>query len=417
MMMARLGGASSRSMLCRSMINARAAHVGGGGGGGGGAGPERAGATAARAAAGTVWRSAAEVEGLVRRIECRLDISLDETSIYASPTPSGAGPGADAPGATAAQQHGRRRRVRQQMFHSSFSRLRPEATPSVAAHAGASGPGGGGADGRGGSGSGGSGGNGAADGRRVSIDNLFVNTRAPPPPPAAAPEAAAAAPRDASDDSQLSKYSGAIDAGDVGAPADARANPIVVIISGPSGVGKDAVVQLLQDRRRELKFVVTATTRAKRDGEVDGVDYFFVSKGDFESMLERDELLEHAVVYGDYKGIPKQQVRDLLRAGDDVVLRLDVQGAATVRGLIPDAVSIFITAESDRALVSRLISRKTEDEDTLTLRVETARKEFLRISEFDYVVVNEEGKLSEAVDAIAYIVDMEKMWRRSYEAL
>ena len=353
-----------------------------------------------------------EVEGLVRRIEGRLDISLDDTSIYTSP-PSTAEVGVDA-GPTG-QQHGRRRRVRQQMFHSAFSRLRPIAGPYVAAHASSGKAVGGGGDGR------------LGDDEKASIDNLFVNTRLPSssaPPTSSATAAAqslSSAPlRDEfDDDSTLSKYSGMI-AGDDGNVAfhddqdAAGSNPIVLIISGPSGVGKDAVVQLLQDRRRELKFVVTATTRAKREGETDGVDYFFMSKDEFESMLDNDELLEHAVVYGDYKGIPKQQVRDLLRDGNDVVLRLDVQGAATVRGLIPDAVSIFITAESDRALVSRLISRKTEDEDTLTVRVQTAREEFLRIGEFDYVVVNEEGKLSEAADAIAYIVDMEKMRRRSY---
>lgn len=194
----------------------------------------------------------------------------------------------------------------------------------------------------------------------------------------------------------------------------AAENPIVVIISGPSGVGKDAVVRLLQRRRPDLKFVVTATTRHRRETEVDGVDYFFVSREQFESMIAKGELLEHATVYGDYKGIPKQQVRDLLALDQDVVLRLDVQGAATVRRILPDAVSIFITAESDKALEQRLVQRKTEDIETLNLRVETARREFTRVAEFDYVVVNEEGQLSAAVDAISYIIDIEKRTKRAY---
>ena len=139
-------------------------------------------------------------------------------------------------------------------------------------------------------------------------------------------------------------------------------HPAVIVISGPSGVGKDAVIRRLQELRPELHMVVTATSRAMRPGEVDGVDYFFVTTGEFEDMIEQGELIEHAVVYGEYKGIPKQQVREKLDMNTDVVLRLDVQGAATVRGLIPDAVFIFLVAESEACLARRLVVRMWKEE-------------------------------------------------------
>jgi len=162
------------------------------------------------------------------------------------------------------------------------------------------------------------------------------------------------------------------------------ARPLLIVISGPSGVGKDAVINRLQEVRSDMHFVVTATTRPKRDGEEDGRDYIFTDKSHFEEMIAKGELLEHAMVYGDYKGIPKQQVRRALSKGTDVVLRLDVQGASTIRKLIPGSVSIFLVAENERALVKRLLSRKTEPLDKAILRVETAQKETQRISEFDY---------------------------------
>eukprot|EP00803_Ostreobium_quekettii_P005371 evm.model.scf_2012.2 EVM.evm.TU.scf_2012.2 scf_2012:27642-29870(-) len=119
-------------------------------------------------------------------------------------------------------------------------------------------------------------------------------------------------------------------------------------------------------------------------------------------------MLEHAVVYGEYKGVPRQQVDDALAKGTDVVLRLDVQGAATVRRVLPEAISIFLVASSEEELVNRLVSRDTESADKLLLRVETARKEAERIKEFDYVVVNREGQMEEAVAAICGIIDAEK---------
>ena len=191
--------------------------------------------------------------------------------------------------------------------------------------------------------------------------------------------------------------------------------PLVLVVSGSSGVGKDAVVRRLLELRPELGMVVTATDRAMRPGEVDGRDYHFVSTAEFERMARDGELVEHAVVYGQHKGIPKRSVRDRVDAGLDVVLRLDVQGAATVRRMIPEAVHVFLAAESEGALARRLAARGTETVAELAERVETARAETARIDEFDYVVVNAEGKLEDAAERVAAVVDAEKC-RRGREA-
>src|SRR4026208_1693184 len=130
--------------------------------------------------------------------------------------------------------------------------------------------------------------------------------------------------------------------------------PLLIVISGPSGAGKDTVMQRMQERGLPFHFVVTATTRPQRVSEVDGKDYFFVSKEEFARMIDEDELIEHAIVYGDYKGIPKQQVREALASGMDVVMRIDLQGAEFVRKLAPEALMIFIATENEEALVQRL---------------------------------------------------------------
>ncbi|GBG69988.1 hypothetical protein CBR_g4816 [Chara braunii] len=188
-----------------------------------------------------------------------------------------------------------------------------------------------------------------------------------------------------------------------------KQKPIMLVISGASGVGKDAVIERLLEVRRDLHFVVTATTRARRPNEVDGKDYIFVSKSEFERMIHENELLEHAMVYGEHKGVPKKQLREPMARGKDVVMRVDVQGAATVRSIVGNgAVFIFLVAESEAALTKRLIGRKTETPDKLLVRVKTAAEELRRMIEFDYVVVNEEGHLEETVRRIGAIIDTEK---------
>jgi len=184
--------------------------------------------------------------------------------------------------------------------------------------------------------------------------------------------------------------------------------PVLIVLSGPSGVGKDSVIQGLKQTNYPFYFVVTATTRPIRPNERDGVDYHFVSVGEFAEMIENDELLEYAVVYGDYKGIPKKHVREALASGQDVIMRIDVQGAATIRALVPNAVTIFLTAESEEELVRRLQLRKTEEPDQLKMRIVTARRELRRFTEFDYIVINREERLDEAVNEVLSIIRAEK---------
>lgn len=183
--------------------------------------------------------------------------------------------------------------------------------------------------------------------------------------------------------------------------------PLLIVISGPSGVGKDAVIKGMKARQIDFHFVVTATTRPPRQGEIDGVDYIFVSPERFAEMIDHDELLEYALVYNDYKGVPKEQVRKALASRKDVIMRVDVQGAARIREITSGALLIFLTTENESEMVSRLQKRDTESSDDLVMRIATARQEFKRIPEYDYIVVNREGQLDEAIDTILAIIKAE----------
>jgi guanylate kinase len=183
--------------------------------------------------------------------------------------------------------------------------------------------------------------------------------------------------------------------------------PLLIVLSGPSGVGKDSVLNRMKECGLPFHFVVTATTRPKRSDEIDGKDYFFVSSDEFARMIEADELLEYAIVYNDYKGIPKQQVREALASGKDVIMRIDVQGAATIRKLVPGAVLVFLTTENEEDMVQRLQARRTETPEGLKLRIATARQELKRAHEFDYAVVNKQSCLDETVDDISAIITAE----------
>jgi len=184
--------------------------------------------------------------------------------------------------------------------------------------------------------------------------------------------------------------------------------PLLIVISGPSGVGKDTVIQRMKERNLPFHFVVTATTRSPRPNEVHGKDYFFYSPDKFAEMIEKGELLEYAIVYNDYKGIPREQVMDALASGKDVIMRLDVQGAATIRKLCPDALMIFLTIQDEDEMVNRLQERKTETPEELKLRIATARQEMTHIRSFDYVVINREFHLDETVDIIISIIVAEQ---------
>jgi guanylate kinase len=180
--------------------------------------------------------------------------------------------------------------------------------------------------------------------------------------------------------------------------------PLLIVLSGPSGVGKDSVLNRMREHGLPFHFVVTATTRPRREDETQGKDYFFVTSDEFARMIEDDELLEYAIVYNDYKGIPKQQVREALASGQDVIMRIDVQGAATIRKLVPNAVLIFLTTESEADMVERLQKRRSETPEGLKLRIATARQELKRAREFDYAVVNKACFLDETVKNIHAII-------------
>ncbi len=191
-------------------------------------------------------------------------------------------------------------------------------------------------------------------------------------------------------------------------PDASSAPPLLVVLSGPSGVGKDAALDALKLLDRPWRFVVTATTRPQRPGEQDGVDYIFLETAAFLKMKERDDLLESAQVYDYWYGVPRNQVRRGLQDGKDVILKVDVQGADTVRGLAPDALFIFMIPSSLDELRSRLTKRKTETPSQIALRLSNAQSELGRIGEFDYRVVNREGQLEQAVAEIDAIITAEK---------
>jgi guanylate kinase len=183
---------------------------------------------------------------------------------------------------------------------------------------------------------------------------------------------------------------------------------LLVVLTGPSGVGKDVTLQRMRDLGLNYHYVVTVTTRARRSDEKDGVHYFFKTRQEYERMLKNGELLEHAEVYGNYYGIPRSQVVEPLRKGIDVIMKPDVQGAHTMREKEPDAIYIFLAPPSMEDLASRLYHRKTEDPQELASRLKVAREEMHAISDFDYIVVNRNNELDETVEEIEAIIEAEK---------
>ena len=188
-----------------------------------------------------------------------------------------------------------------------------------------------------------------------------------------------------------------------------QASPLLlVVLSGPSGVGKDAALTELKGLDRQWHFAVTATTRPQRPGEREGVDYIFLDNTTFLAMKDRGEFLEYAQVYGRWYGVPRSQVLQGFEGGNDVILKIDVQGAETVRGLAPEAVFIFMVPGSFQELHERLTSRMTENSQDMELRLKTADEELNRAPEFDYRVVNRNGNLTQAVAEIDAIITAEK---------
>lgn len=184
--------------------------------------------------------------------------------------------------------------------------------------------------------------------------------------------------------------------------------PLLVVVSGPSGAGKDATLKRMQARKMPFHFLVTTTTRPRRPTELEGVDYHFATIPEFQAKLERGDFLEHANVYGNLYGNSRSDIENALAAGSDVIMRIDVQGAATIRKNVKDAIFIFLLSTLAE-LETRLRARKTETEDSLRVRLNTAAQEMLELVHFDYCLRNEDRHLDHTVDDIESIIRAEKL--------
>ncbi len=185
--------------------------------------------------------------------------------------------------------------------------------------------------------------------------------------------------------------------------------PLLVVISGPSGAGKDSVLARMKEQPLPYHYAVTATTRPMREHESNGREYIFVSRDEFRRMIDDEELLEWAEVYGELYGVPRSQVTEAHAQGQDAVVKTDVQGAATIRQLAPDAVLVFIAPPSIEELERRLRSRRTESDESLETRLGMAEKEMADSALFDHIVVNETGELDGTVSAVVDIVARERL--------
>lgn len=190
--------------------------------------------------------------------------------------------------------------------------------------------------------------------------------------------------------------------------AGQTANPLLIVISGPSGVGKDAILSRLKASNSGFEYVTTFTTRPKRATEKDKVDYNFVSEEQFKAMLKQDELLEHAQVYGNWYGVPKKKVKEALQKGHDTIIKVDIQGAATIKKLVPQALFIFIAPPSLEELLRRLRQRRTESRFDLDKRTRAAEAEMKQLPLFEYVVVSKNDGIDAAIAQIQAIVTAEK---------
>jgi guanylate kinase len=195
-----------------------------------------------------------------------------------------------------------------------------------------------------------------------------------------------------------------------GSEADASASGLVFVLSGPSGVGKSTLIELLKRDAFPITYCVTATTRPRRAGEEHGTHYYFLSDEEYDAMLATDEFLEHAVVHNLYRyGIPLHSIREGLRAGTDLIMAPDVQGASTVRWKLPNAITIFLRPPALDELAPRLAARGTETDEERRIRLETAEREMQRVSEYDYVIVNQRGQPEQAMSDLKAIIRAERM--------
>ena len=191
-------------------------------------------------------------------------------------------------------------------------------------------------------------------------------------------------------------------------PINLPTRPLFIVLSGPSGVGKDAVLSRMRELNYPLEYITTVTTRPQRASERDNIDYHFISTGNFQKMIEHNELLEWANVYGNWYGVPKKPVKQALDKGQDIIVKVDIQGAATIKKILPQAVFIFLMPPSIEELMLRLKQRHTESPFDLTLRTKTAEEELKQLSLFDYVVFSRRDEIDRAVSDIAAIITAEK---------
>jgi len=189
---------------------------------------------------------------------------------------------------------------------------------------------------------------------------------------------------------------------------DRSSRPLLIVLSGPSGVGKDAVLARMKESGRPFHYVITATTRPKRAREKNGVDYHFLSQEEFQQMIDKHQFLEWANVYGNYYGVPKNEITSALSKGVDAIVKVDVQGAATIKKILPQAVFIFLIPPSMEELEKRLRKRHSESSTDLALRLEKAKGEIESLPLFDYVIISRQNKLDEVVSQIDAIVAAEK---------
>jgi len=181
---------------------------------------------------------------------------------------------------------------------------------------------------------------------------------------------------------------------------------LLIVISGPSGAGKGTICKELLSKNEDIFISVSATTRNPREGEKDGVNYFFISKDKFERMIGNEEFLEYAEVFDNYYGTPKSFVYEMLESGKNVLLEIDIQGALSVKKMYPDGVFIFILPPSMKELKDRIINRGTENENAIEKRFNTAFEEIKFVNEYDYAVVND--IISESVSTVESIINSEK---------
>jgi guanylate kinase len=187
--------------------------------------------------------------------------------------------------------------------------------------------------------------------------------------------------------------------------------PLLIVLSGPSGAGKDSVRDLLLEWQPAMHRVVTATTRKPRPGEVEGRDYHFVTEETFDQILKTDGFLEHAFVYDHRNGVPRIEIEDPLAFGRDAIARVDVQGAETLRRLVPQALLIFIAPPTVEETARRMQDRASDTPEEQARRRETAKREMEAAGGFDHVVVNETGRLEETARRVWEIIAAEKRRR------